>query len=249
MDDIMLLSVPQNTPSHPYWWSPEIHQAHRCLLYWKIKKTESCVGLPMTLQLENIIDQLGPSFDIYEGKKERYIPAQIRIAVANIQSDSYNIRQNFLLKLASDVDEDNPQRAKRLKQLRRAEALLQTYSKLKRYLKPNHSNGLTFLEITNQEGNTEQVVIPEEINSALLEQHSQHFFQAHGTPFTKSSFTEMFGENTDTELAKSFREGTIDIEPTPDASLNEFIIQLTPHSNDPPPIDDTITLKQLKQVK
>ena len=25
MDDIMLLSVPQNTPSHPYWWSPEIH--------------------------------------------------------------------------------------------------------------------------------------------------------------------------------------------------------------------------------
>ena len=83
MDDIMLHSVPDNIPSHPYWWSPEIHQAHQCLLYWKIKRSETCLGINMKTQLEVITTNLDESFDIFQGDENRAISAQIRQAVAN----------------------------------------------------------------------------------------------------------------------------------------------------------------------
>jgi len=45
----------------------------------------------------------------------------------------------------------------------------------------------------------------------------------------------------------SFRDGTVSLPITKDVYLNEFITQLTPERSDPPQIDDTITLAQLKQ--
>ena len=248
MDQIMLSTTPNKQKAHPYWWSPEIHQAHLCVVFWKITQTSRRLSVNMETQLHQLQLSMGKDFDTHQGDTTQSVSAQLRKAIKtrkNLQANSYEIRQNFLLQLSINTEDDDPSRSKRLKQIKTSESLLKTYKKLQRYLKPGQTQGISFLEV-DKEGRQEKIVVPEEINKELIHHHQQHFEQAKGTPFTKMPLTTLFGENTETKFSEDFRNGETTILPTEDEFLNTFLTILTPHILDPPKIDDTITLEQVK---
>ena len=187
IDHIMLTSLPKTNVMNPFWWSPKIHQAHNCVIFWKIKQSSIRLGVNMDSQLEEIKNQMGPDYDVYQEEPARSIAAQLRVAIKRrktLQVDSFDLRQTFLLQHAMNAEEQEPKRAKRANQMRKAEFLINTYRKLHKYLKPDRSQSLSFLEIKQDDGSIKKIVPPEQINKELIHHHQQHFNQAEGTPFT-----------------------------------------------------------------
>ena len=76
---------------------------------------------------------MGKDFDTHQGDTTQSVSAQLRKAIKtrkNLQANSYEIRQNFLLQLSINTEDDDPYRSKRLKQIKTSESLLKTYKKL-----------------------------------------------------------------------------------------------------------------------
>ena len=78
--------------------------------------------------------------------------------------------------------------------------------------------------------------------------HKQHFSQAQNTPFANPSFTTRFGRAADTPYAMKFRAGDdSEIKYWENDAAQEFLHQFRPHVDDPPKINTSIHLDQLKK--
>jgi hypothetical protein len=87
-----------------------------------------------------------------------------------------------------------------------------------------------------------RIVIKEEMESALFQQHVHHFSQAKGTPFTKAPILDIFGELAEKPKGELYRKGQLNIDELDiDQYTKEFLQDLQRQPDDPPFIDTTVT--------
>eukprot|EP00957_Ditylum_brightwellii_P210996 15365645-Ditylum_brightwellii.AAC.1 len=92
------------------------------------------------------------------------------------------------------------------------------------------------------------IVIQEEIDAALFKQHLWHFSQAAGTPFTTNPIMSKFGEYAKKSDGVKYRDRILNLQQIGvDKYIKEFLTGLQHQPYDPPAIDTTITLNNIKR--
>ena len=140
------------------------------------------------------------------------------------------------------------EKAKILRRLHKAETTHTAFLKLRRFLKPLHSGGVTKLEIpVNQPDGTvtfEMTEDPAKIEAACLTRNKQHFAQAEGTPFTIPPLSQIessaCGPISNAILQGDWDQLPFDPNELPDAQriILEELTQCCPTLEDNIPLDD-----------
>ncbi len=131
--------------------------------------------------------------------------------------------------------------------MKQTEYMRNVYHKISRYLKPTNRTSLHKVQTTNAAGEQHEHTTKEGMESILLEHHSTHFSQAQGTPFTTPPLTTQFQhihDSTPPEDCNTFPSQDM---PKPHPDVQTFLDKLQPSPLDPPQIDTSLTISQIKQ--
>ena len=171
------------------WWSPDLHFAHLGVKYWKIKISQKQVNINMEKQLREIEKQIPQEYDLQYGNKEKTVFGKLRAAKKHFKhckKNSKKLRHNYhKQKIIESIETNNIKLNKRIKAIMYAEEASKMYSILRHYLHPQQKKALTFVDIHKNDVFEKRVVIKEEVDNILLEEHKSHFRQAEDTPCCK----------------------------------------------------------------
>ena len=172
-------------------WSRTLHRLSRQFRYWQIVISDFRLKRQSYNALIGIQDELKwrPEYHPTSLHDARNLLNDTKTALKAIRQQAETYRSKDLQQQAQEADlAGDHLQAKRLRRLHQAETTHNAFLKIRRYLKPKHSGGITKLEIPiNQpDGSTkfELSEDPQLIEEACLTRNQTHFGQAQGTPFT-----------------------------------------------------------------
>ena len=232
-------------------WSRPLHKLSRKLRYYQIvisdfKQNRSSFNALVTIQDEIDWRPTNHPTDIQEAflalKEIKHQLTEIRkTADVHRSQDLQTMAQEAAL--AGDND-----RAKILRRLHKAETTHKAFLKLRRFLKPRHTGGVTKLEIPTQQPNgtttIETTEDPHTIEEACLTRNRQHFAQAQGSPFTIPPLSiiesSACGPISDAILQGRLHDLPFDIDdlPKPQQIILEELRQCCPTLDDALPMED-----------
>ena len=251
VDEAMLQPLKTAPKKYSPWWSPALHSGYLILQYWKLCGTESALGIDFHKQKTNIRQRLPPDANLYQDNPGASIQKQIRLAKLQLQTlrrESFALRQQHLETLAQQYETlTNQDRTKILRHMKRQEYMRTVYQKISRYLKPTNKQSLHKLQTTTADGSVHHHTTKDSMESILLAHHKTHFSQAEGTPFTTTPMTTHFNHVHQSKNTAQLYTDAIAAAQTHSHELVDFLHELRPSPMDPPQIDTTITLPQLKQ--
>jgi hypothetical protein len=114
-------------PIPKYWWSVKLHKAHLLVKYWTLQLSIIRNNFDGQEALADLTIQLSDK-DIFQGNPNKTIYGQIRYAKKKrkaLRNNSFELRQEFLAKLAEDKAEhqnDSTKKEQILRSTKRAEA-------------------------------------------------------------------------------------------------------------------------------
>eukprot|EP00957_Ditylum_brightwellii_P106154 8097987-Ditylum_brightwellii.AAC.2 len=162
-------------------------------------------------------------------------------------------------------EETTKDKAKIVKSIKHRERTKRMYWIMKQYLKPQDRAGITHLDVQQWLTITcvtfflhmvdwrfhfvdlvsyKQIVIKDEMDTALFKQHLRHFSQASGTPFTTDPILSVFGEYAENDAGEAYRNGTLNLDTLGVNDITkEFLKELQRKENNPPEINTTVSHK------
>ena len=172
-------------------WSRPLHRLSRQYRYWQIFISDIKLHLHSHNALIAIEDELDwrPPFYPSRLREAQQLLQETKKSLRALRKQADNYRSKDLQLQAQEADlAGDSQKAKILRQLYRAETTHNAFMKLRRFLKPRNTGGVTKLKIPiNQPDGSVTVELSEDpklIEAACLTRNKQHFAQAQGTPFT-----------------------------------------------------------------
>ena len=142
---------------------------------------------------------------------------------------------------------DKTKESKIVSKIRDSEISPFTYRKIRAYLRHNRGNAINYIDVPTHKG-SKRLTTRSDIESALLSYHKTHFSQASSTPLASSQFLQRFGYAADTKHACNFRNGDpSELAYWEDSITREFLSFLVPHINEPPNINTTLSLQDIKE--
>ena len=122
------------------------------------------------------------------------------------------------------------------------------YKKIRAYLHSTAQNQINYIDVPIGD-KVQRLTKKHEMEQALLDFHKRHFSQAQNTPFANPEFITRFGRAADTPYAMKFRASDdSEIKYWDSDAAQEFLHQFRPHADDPPKINTSIHLDQLKKA-
>lgn len=255
----ILLSAESKIEKHTHYpWSPKLHKAYKIWQYWKIKMSFLKNKRQSSHRSILFMHELAENLDITQGDETRSISSQLRKAQKALRFErlqSSDHRQRHLERIAIDHElNDNPEKAKIIRRILRAEAQTKMYRILRRYLKPN-STALTHVEIPEDPLDDpktatkwKKVFDKDELEEILQQRNQKHFAQAADdkTPFTQDPLYNLLKFTADTEFGQKFRRGEIDLATLDlDDDVLALLEELLPKETDPPKISEEMTVKEV----
>ena len=141
----------------------------------------------------------------------------------------------------------NPKKAKQIKRISNAEIQSYMYDKISSFLNPKHFESLSYLDVI-RDNKPQRITDKAELENELIAYHQQHFSQATQTPFAHQNVFKRFGHAVDTEYAAAFCQGDhTELGYWPECKVKSLLTNLQPKQTDPPEINTTITLDNVKQ--
>eukprot|EP00957_Ditylum_brightwellii_P209286 15361085-Ditylum_brightwellii.AAC.1 len=142
--------------SHKSWWSDTLYHAFQIHKYWKAAQLFKMKNINRDMVLQSRRNDIDPEADIYQGDKERSIPAQLRKAkkqLTECRRKSHICRQEFLQRKAEEEvsNDPNSKTAAILEQIKNREASNQMHAILQQYVKPEQNGGITCIKVPNKE--------------------------------------------------------------------------------------------------
>ncbi len=172
-------------------WSRPLHRLSRQFRYWQIVISDFRLKRHSYNALIAIEDELNwrPPFYPSTINEARTFMTDTKKALKDIRKKATQQRSQDLQLQAQEADlAGDAEKAKILRRLHRAETTHKAFLKLRRFLKPKNTGGVTKLElpINQPDGTmtTEVTEDPKTIEAACLSRNKTHFGQAQGTPFT-----------------------------------------------------------------
>ena len=172
-------------------WSRPLHRLSRQFRYWQIVISDFKLQRHSYNALIAIEDKLNwrPPFYPKHLHEARQLMTETKKSLRNLRKQAESHRHKDLQLQAQEAElAGDSHKAKILRRLHRAETTHSAFLKIRRFLKPKHTGGVTKLEIpTNQPDGSmtnEMTEDPQLIEEACLTRNKQHFQQAQGTPFT-----------------------------------------------------------------
>lgn len=172
-------------------WSPTLVHAAQQLQYWKAWMKEKLTGRDLSASREKFLRMTQDptqypltSPDIPEIRKNIRLSAQ---NIRRITADSKHIREQWLLD-QEDIahDKGDIERARRLRNIRRAEESATSFSKIRIAIHGTTEGALKTLLVPNPNSSDYiRITDPIEIVDKLIERNLKHFNQSHGTTFTQ----------------------------------------------------------------
>ena len=172
-------------------WSRPLHRLSRQYRYWQIFLSDLKLHRHSYNALIAIEDELEWRPEFYPTKKSDVLDfiKDTKRKLQALRKQATDTRSKDLQLQAQEAElEGDHHKARILRRLHKAETTHSAFLKLRRYLKPKNTGGVTKLElpINQPDGSTvfELTEDPDKIELACLERNKQHFAQAQGTPFT-----------------------------------------------------------------
>ena len=172
-------------------WSRPLHRLSRQFRYWQIYISDLKLHRHSYNALLAIEDEVNwrPEFYPRQLQEAKHLLQETKKALQAIRQRASNYRSKDLQIQAQEAElSGDAHKARILRRLHKAETTHKAFLKLRRFLKPRHTGGVTKLElpINQPDGSTriEMTEDPKIIESACLQRNKQHFGQAQGTPFT-----------------------------------------------------------------
>lgn len=236
---------------HNTWWSPDIHHAYLTEKFWKLKKVQAVTKISMMEPMCWILSQLPETSPLREKINDSNILSSLRKAKNHLHSlrqKDGSLRQDFIdHKIKQYYVNNENATARALQRIRNSEIQSYMYKKIRAYLHPAAQNQINYLDVPIGD-KIQRLTKKQEMEQALLDFHKRHFSQAKNTPFANPDFTTRFGRAADTVYAKQFRAGDDSETKYWDSeAAQEFLNQFRPHADDPPKINTSIQLDQLKK--
>ena len=209
-------------------WSRPLHRLSRQFRYWQIFLSDLKLHRHSYNALIAIEDELNWRPESYptQIQEVKILLQATRKALKELRKSAHDHRTKDLQLQAHEAElSGDLQKAKILRRLYKAETTHKAFLKLRRFLKPKNTGGVTKLEIPiNQPDGTEIVEMTEDpklIETACLQRNKQHFSQAQGTPFTVPPLSEIessaCGPVSDLILEGRLDELPFDVQELPEA--------------------------------
>ena len=242
-------SVPRTRNVH--WWTPSLKEVKLVVAYWKLRRTQHITKMSMSEGLQNILNQLPATHKLQHIKFVSSINLKLRQAIQTLvecKRSNYQQRNTFLdQQMMTHKIIDNSQASKAVKIIHTSEITPLTYRKIRNYLNTKLSSEIKYVDIPGETGN-KRVHSRDEMESSLLLQHKNHFSQASDTPLASPEVIDRFGPAADTEYAHKFREGDkTELLKWTSESVQDFLRKLMPEDTDPPMINSTMSLTNVKE--
>ena len=227
------------------WWSPELHHAYLGVKFWKVKITQKQTNINMKAQIEKIKEGLPDDYDLQYGKPGRTLIGFLRLAKKHLRMcrrNSKKLRKAFQKRrIIETFETGNKKLNKSIRAIMYAEEASKMYTVLKHYLRPQSKKSLTYLDIYKNKSFEKRVVIKEEVNKLLLQEHQNHFRQAENTPCCAKDVKEEILKMIKNEK-KRFKLGY-----RVDDTTNQLLTMLERKKNDPIEINEEISIKNIIQ--
>ena len=235
-------------------WSRPLHRLSRQFRYWQIVLSELRLKRHSYNALIAIEDELNWRPPFYPSSIQETYPfiAETKKALKAIRKQADQHRSKDLQIQAQEADlAGDTTKAKILRRLHRAETTHNAFLKLRRFLKPTNTGGVTKLELpTNQPDGTiatELTEDPRTIENACLGRNKTHFKQAQGTPFTIPPLN-IIESSACGPISNAILEGRLDELPFDVHSLPEAQqIILEELQQCCPTMEDTISFEDFKK--
>ena len=186
MTMIMTETAKKFKTNNRVWWSPDLHHAYLGVKYWKLKITEKQMNMDMTKQIRKIVNELPMDFDIKYGNKNKTRMGNLRAAkkyLRECKEDNKKLRLKYQkMRIIETMEKNDIKMSRRIKAIMYAEETSRMYAIIKYYLHPQDKQSLTYVDIYNKQNDKKRVVIREEVESILRNEHKNHFRQAETTP-------------------------------------------------------------------
>jgi len=238
-------------------WSPQLHEAYLIHHYWTLKLSQHRTGRNYPNAFNEIEIKIPPA---------KLHPAHLTTISQNlraaqkllheIQKVAKEKRQAHLEDLIKAAGICKDQRKKKLILcLKRAEELRHCYAMVRSITKPQQKGGISHVKIPNATTPNEitwtTLYDPSELETAVLQQHRQHFSQATGTPFTVTPLRELINDECTSEYAIQILNGTANINDLPiDEYTKDLLTQLKtkvpPTENPTLPLDPEALIQGFK---
>ena len=226
-------------------WSRPLHRLSRQFRYWQIVISDFRLKRNSYNALIAIEDELKwrPPFYPSRIEEARRLLAATKKKLRELRKQADDHRSQDLQLQAQEAElAGDTNKAKILRRLHRAETTHNAFLKLRRYLKPKNTGGVTKLEIPiNQPDGTTITEITEDpqlIEAACLARNKMHFRQAQGTPFTIPPLSLIessgCGPISDAILEGRLEDLPFDVQTLPEAQqvILEELEQCCPTMND-----------------
>ena len=187
-----------------------------------LKKCQSMIrtGLDCTTALQNAIErgvfkELVPTNHIECSRQLRCARAEVESIIKESIARRDKEHEDKIAELEASIQQSDKETAKRLRRIKRAEAIKRLFEMFKFFRNPGQRRGVTRLEIPEDPDDdpktcvTWRVIdVPTEIVAQLQIRNRKHFGQAHGTPFTLPPFSTGMGYTGEGPLSEQILNGT-----------------------------------------
>ena len=193
-------------------WSPALKQASLLVKYYKLLRKQLLFQTDLSTAIEHTKRQLEMTPTEPSTKQQHQtLLRKAQKSLRKIRRDAHQHRERhleILLKRYGLLDDSKMQQV--IRRLIRAEATKRCYKKLRWITKPPKP-GVTFVECTNQNGNTETLYDRTTVEEAILRRNRRHFNQCAGTPFTIGELRNL-NWAADSASADNILQGTTSID-------------------------------------
>ncbi len=178
-------------------WSPALHQMWLRRTYWMCKLKAVKNKRDYHTQLHDLATQIqGPP---QSPQASPGILSQLRYAQNQyraLRKQARALRDEFLAQQINDAEFLNkPEKAKRIRAIKRAEQKNQYHQVIRGYTKPRQQGGLRYIlaPTPNNPSQWTTVTDVDDMEKAVIAEAQIHFGQAHGTPFTIEPLSSLTG--------------------------------------------------------
>ena len=207
-------------------WSPTLREASLRVKLLKLYFRQFVGKDNLSSAIKHTKLRMSTSHNLTTPQTKRECQTQLRRAqkdLRQIRRKAYEIRAQYLETLAMQYNiQGDKSKESIIKRIQQAEATKQCYRKLRWILKPPKP-GVTFIQRTNQQGNTETLYDRQKIEEAILNRNRRHFNQCAGTPFTTGRLRDL-NWAADSPLAESILDGTCNVEEVSTSTATQIVL-------------------------
>ena len=207
-------------------WSPELKEASLKVKYFKLILRKLTTNIDQSIAIQNTLSRMHKTEKLPSPVNRTECQVHLRKAqkkLRQIRKQAQEKRTQYLDMLISKYELTGQQEKQAIiNRIRKAEATKRCYRKLRWILNPPKP-GVTFVQRTKTNGETETLYDRTNIEQAILLRNQKHFNQCTGTPFTVGPLRKL-NWAADTTLADSILNGTCDIPSITSDKTLQFVL-------------------------